>query len=370
MTAYDGFEIDDFASDDYFIRWCLQSDEATDVFWQAWLAAHPEQQAAIAEARQLVLDLHSIEAEEHEANLEKEIWKGIEGRIDNRTDQGWHLVAYWRVVATVALLLSIGLYLWLDYRGDAVAGSALAETEWINLQNNSAMIKRVALSDESVVLLEPFSSLKYPAHFTGEQRAVVLQGEAFFDIARDTMRPFIVYANETVTKVLGTSFRIIAFEGQQTVEVEVATGKVAVYANVAMHREPGEKKQMIVQTDERIVVPLPNKKLEVTPNQRVVFDKDEELMIRMVAEEPQVITDVEQLPQFQFDEAPVAEVFEALELAYGIDLIYDAALLRNCTITTKLRSESLFQKLNIICAALGLTHTEQDAVIYISGTGC
>ena len=60
-----------------------------------------------------------------------------------------------------------------------------------------------------------------------------MKGKAFFDIARDTSQPFVVYANETITKVLGTSFTIKAFEGEKDVEVSVKTGKVAVYANVS-----------------------------------------------------------------------------------------------------------------------------------------
>ncbi|MDF1868382.1 MAG: DUF4974 domain-containing protein, partial [Saprospiraceae bacterium] len=185
-------------------------------------------------------------------------------------------------------------------------------------------------------------------------------------IARDTTKPFLVYANETVTKVLGTSFRITAFEGEKTVEVEVKSGKVAVYANV----DSENKKIMIVETDEKMLIPLPNKKLEVTPNQKVVFDKKEDEMIKTVAKLPQIITKLETLPQFEFEEESVVKVFNALELAYGIDLEYDEENLKNCPITTKLKDEPLFQKLSIICAALSLEFSEKDAVISIKGEGC
>lgn len=80
------------------------------------------------------------------------------------------------------------------------------------------------LADGSKVWLNHSSSLSYPETFEGEQRVVYLEGEAFFDIAPNKDKPFIIYANGTETKVVGTSFGIKALPGGADVVVTVMSG--------------------------------------------------------------------------------------------------------------------------------------------------
>lgn len=370
MKNYEDFELEDFASDDRFIDWCLRPNNKSNSFWANWLTSHPEQQTTINAAKELVLDLHSITAEEQEVAFEDEIWAEINRQTKTQPKSAKIRTLYWTSAVAASIFLIIATYFFWQAENSDNNLQASVPLEWIDLANHSGMQKEVHLPDNSRITLEPFSTLKYPTAFDDDQRTVFLQGEAFFDIARDTTKPFLIFANETVTKVLGTSFRIKAFAGEKTVEVEVKTGKVAVYANVASDRDGGKKKQMIVEADQKILVPQPNKKLEVTPNQKVVFDHQAESLTKTIAALPRIITRPEQLPQFRFQEESIVRVFEMLELAYGIELEYNAEQLEACTITTKLRDEPLLQKLSIICAALNLEFTEKNAIIYITGSGC
>jgi transmembrane sensor len=373
MKKYEDFGVEDFVCDDKFIYWCLTPDEESIRFWQGWIKNHPYKYSIIQSAKQIVLDLHSIEKKEQEENFEKTIWEQIEKNIEQPKVKKYTLNPFWRNTAAVAVVLLIAFF--TAYRNLTplnVEQEAAIVTQWVNEYNPSANVKSIILADGSKVFLEPFSSLKYPTTFTRKQREVFLQGEAFFDIAKDTTKPFVIYANETITKVLGTSFTIKAFEGEKTVEVEVKTGTVAVYAKVA----PASKqtivteKKLLIETDERIILPLPNKKLVVTPNQKVIFDHAKEEMIKTVIKAPKIIKRLDELPQFHFKNHSIVEVFEILELAYGIDLEFDKEKFKNCTITTSLGNETLFEKLNIICLALNLKITEQEAVIFIKGDGC
>lgn len=84
------------------------------------------------------------------------------------------------------------------------------------------------LGDGSVVRVNSGSSIKYPANFGGEQRQVeVIYGEAYFSVARDTLRPFVVETALGQTRVLGTKFNVQAF-GSGHCDVTLVEGSVAV----------------------------------------------------------------------------------------------------------------------------------------------
>lgn len=86
---------------------------------------------------------------------------------------------------------------------------------------------KVKLADGSVVTIGRKGRLKYPAGFEGEARNVYLEGEAFFEVAKDANKPFTVFTGDVRTEVLGTSFKVSAQPGS-AVEVAVVTGKVRV----------------------------------------------------------------------------------------------------------------------------------------------
>ena len=83
------------------------------------------------------------------------------------------------------------------------------------------------LSDGTKVWLNAETELTYPATFTGQQRQVLLKGEAYFEVAHDATRPFHVMANDMDIQVLGTSFNISAYPDskRQTTLVE---GQVSI----------------------------------------------------------------------------------------------------------------------------------------------
>jgi transmembrane sensor len=86
----------------------------------------------------------------------------------------------------------------------------------------------VMLPDGSMVYLNRNSTLTYPKHFNNSNRKVSLEGEAFFDIARDESHPFILDAGQATVRVLGTSFNVITDNGNDEVEVFVSSGSVMV----------------------------------------------------------------------------------------------------------------------------------------------
>lgn len=86
---------------------------------------------------------------------------------------------------------------------------------------------RVVLSDGSVVWLNSDSHLEYPVNFTEEERRVKICGEAYFEVARDEMKPFIVEATLQSISVLGTKFNVTAYPSE-SIQTTLVSGSVKV----------------------------------------------------------------------------------------------------------------------------------------------
>ena len=123
------------------------------------------------------------------------------------------------VAASVLIAAGISTKILMDY-GYIGKGKLIAYTTGDSL-------REIILSDSTVIWMNAHSRLEAPAKFHGRKRKVYLKGEAFFKVKRNPERPFQITAKNTLTRVLGTSFDIRAFDGDETTTVFVATGKVA-----------------------------------------------------------------------------------------------------------------------------------------------
>ncbi|RIV30432.1 DUF4974 domain-containing protein [Flagellimonas lutimaris] len=102
------------------------------------------------------------------------------------------------------------------------------------VQNNTIRVPygknlSVTLQDGSVVMLNSGSSMTYPSSFAGmDTREVQLKGEAFFEVAKNPKKPFIVRTETMYTQVFGTVFNVSAYEEDDTTEVVLVEGSVGV----------------------------------------------------------------------------------------------------------------------------------------------
>lgn len=104
-----------------------------------------------------------------------------------------------------------------------------------NLQNvyNQIDVPRggefdIELQDGTRVWLNSESTLRYPVHFSGADRTVILDGEAYFEVQTDKTRPFIVISGRQTLQVLGTKFNISAYSGISNIYTTLVEGKVQV----------------------------------------------------------------------------------------------------------------------------------------------
>ena len=104
----------------------------------------------------------------------------------------------------------------------------------VEMNYNTIVVPRggeyeLRLADGTKVWLNSDSELRFPVRFTGENRQVVLKGEAFFMVAKDSLRPFIVDACDRMkVEVLGTEFNVQAYPGDNELKATLNRGKVRI----------------------------------------------------------------------------------------------------------------------------------------------
>lgn len=355
-------QIQDFLNDDSFVQWVLFSKNDTE--WQQFLLANPSKHTLANEARQLILEINIIEGKKTEELNQNHVWAKLMTSIVEEENTEKPVLKLWqqpvfRWAAGLILMIGATWFFWNNKSNGKVTYQALVasiEDKQILVErvNNSEIPLKVKLEDGSVITLEKGSKLSYPSHFDNYKRTVILSGDAFFEIAKNPNKPFYVFANEVVTKVLGTSFRIQAFENGKSVIVKVKTGKVSVYNQHEININDPETEALIL-----------------LPNQQAIFNRPNEDLSKHLVEIPMPITDKtnENLPT-EFDDVAISKILEVMEKRYGVKIIFNGEVLSNCFITTKLRNESIYDQLDLICKIIGGTYKEVDAQIVIESKGC
>ena len=366
---YLDFSAEDFTQDEYFVRWVLTPNADTEAFWQTWLSTYPFRRDEVELARHILLALHQLPQMQLPANEKEALKQRIFAEI--ATEAGpptlvamarRQTVWYWAAAAILILSLLGGWQLWQQSHTGAAAYRTLVaaaqQAEPLReVANGSRTTRLVNLPDGSSVLLRPHSQLAFPARFSGATRVVYLQGEAFFEVAKNPERPFFVNTAHLVTKVLGTSFEVQAQADAPGVVVTVRTGRVSVY--------PRESQEAQVQTY--------NRKLEgfvLVPNQQATYRLTDKKLFRSLVPQPILQPGTHQNVAFEYVETPIRQVFAQLEKAYNVDIVYDEATLGNCPITASLNDEPLFEKLNLVCKAVRLKYEVLDTQIVVTGPGC
>jgi ferric-dicitrate binding protein FerR (iron transport regulator) len=275
--------------------------------------------------------------EEFRVVIEAKIWARLQNQLKNSKPPRSF---YWRGVAAAVvavLLVGVGLLSFkTTRRGILAIGDETATAEpYTTVANTEATSKLVLLDDGTRITLQPHSEIRYRTEFK-TNREVFLRGEAFFDVKRDEQHPFRVYSSDVVTRVLGTSFTIKAYDQCRKVTVAVRTGRVSVYK-----KEDDVASNAIREKDELILV----------PNQQAEFDLESKLLSKKLVEKPIVVLSKPTLLEMEYDGAPVVKILKVLEENYGVDIQFNEAVLAHCALTTSLHDEGLFERINIICEA-------------------
>ena len=361
-------EIEDFLSDESFQSWVLSKIDNDG--WEEWTLESRQRAKLVEDARLLLLAMKVPENNLSSSDIHRALhntWIKVRDKENQKTLENLKVKFFRRQflsgVAATLFFAFMGVWFYNSYfktESTVVTYKELIEENnegLVEQTNNSDKPQIITLSDGSSVLLQPNSKLSYPKIFTGNERKVYLSGEGFFEISKNPHKPFFVYANEIVTKVVGTSFRVKAYSDQPDVEILVRTGKVKVKSN-----------DMVSKSDNEEIVLLPNQALRFLRSD-LKFNKITN--ITQDAALTQSVGNIEQL-SFEFNDIPVSQIFETIEQAYLVNIDYPKNKLTDCHLTTSLSDQPLTEKLKIVCKSIGNnTSFEMNGnQIIITSDGC
>lgn len=237
----------------------------------------------------------------------------------------------WAYGAAAAIALLLGAF-WFFQQNDEVSSLQLAARE------NTL---RDTLSDGSVVAINQFSSLS--ATFTQQSRQVNMTGEAFFEVAPDAAKPFVVAVQQVQVTVVGTQFNIDNLSDPNWVIVSVLEGKVRVQSG-------GQTEFLTAGQQARIDC----KSGQFIKNQTAPSGNESAWANR----------------QFKFDDVPLSEVIPQLEKAYGVKITLANQGLESCRLYAPFNNEPLGRVLSVIAETFSLDVQQKDGGYFLDGPGC
>lgn len=238
--------------------------------------------------------------------------------------------SFWMRAAAVFLLAVAGVYWWQSGNTPApvrivAAGSVLTDT----------------LTDGSVVTLERQSGLTLARQFNRRERRLRLDGEAFFDVAPDTTRPFVVEVQELEVRVVGTEFTADNTTDPGKVIVTVSEGKVLVASKTH---------SVLLQAGEQAVFDRRKGSLQRTgrkPDQGVFGNR---LLL--------------------YNATPLSKVVQDINTRYGAKVKLNNKVLENCRLNARYNNLPLERLLELIAESFSLTVKKEGDTYVLDGEGC
>lgn len=223
------YSVHDYLTDPTFRQWVEDPSQELDSYWQEWMRRHAGCESKIREARELLValkfDVHQI------SDIEKRtIWQSIDAKVDaSRPGTSKHRIFDLSFfLKTAAVLAVVVASIFVVDRLTGINNKELAQPVELVKSANAGEKLTVKLQDGSMVRLNSVSRIAYPEQFKTHERRIQLEGEAFFDVSKDTARAFIVDAGIISVKAVGTSFSISNYPGSDSICVSLTQGKVLV----------------------------------------------------------------------------------------------------------------------------------------------
>lgn len=310
-----------------------------------WINAHPDHKTLFEQVKNLWITADQeaeveVDVENNWNRFKSSIASEGEIPVDPQHEEPAKKVKpiYQTLLFRVAAVLVLGFLLNFFFR------QVIHDDQMMMLQTAGKETKELYLPDSSRVFLNENSKISYASTFDLENRVVNLEGEAFFEVRKAEGHRFIVYAKNSKTEVLGTSFAVTAYPQQAEVEVKVVTGKVAFSLqdeSNTIFLEPGSKGILAGETSD-----IEKKEIE-DPN--FLSWKTQEL---------------------KFDNTSFALVVHALESHFGDSIQVQSPEVFKCNYSGTFKNPEIESVLEVLSVTMNLEFEKVQGKYIISGPGC
>ncbi|RWY53828.1 FecR family protein [Mucilaginibacter gilvus] len=344
---YNNYNVEDFLTDESFINYCYDLNEADKAHWEDVILTQPLLKKKIADARELCL-LLAIRVTK--ADKQKELEK-LKAAIALEKLESVPIVKVRRlwiprlaIAATIlALVIAYGVYKFSAPVSGAMLYSRVNNSTYhMVAQTETSSRKIVVLPDGTVATLNGSSSLQMANDYGRSDRHVVLVGEAFFEVKKDKTRPFVVLTNKTATTALGTSFKVSSYVNAKTASVMLATGKVKVEAT---------------QPQSGIITQF------LTPGQQVVLAKGANTFKKSGFDQNEIKNWLG--IKMVFTNASFSQIADKINYTYGVRLVADGKAANKIMFTGRFDNKSLTEVLDAIGFVNNFSYVQKGDTVKI-----
>lgn len=248
----------------------------------------------------------------------------------------------YRTAAVIAIFLisAVGIYYVVETQNTTEA--VATQEKIIKKSTERGQKLTIHLNDGSKVILNAASQIIYAERFPDSVRTVEVEGEAYFEVAKDPTRPFIVKTGNVRTQALGTAFNVFYRKEINKNNISLVNGKVKVFFG-----NDKDNKAVILNPGERANLNYPNKTLE-----KDKFDQE-------------LITSWKD-GIIYFKDSGFSEVINTLENWYGVDISWNGKPKDDWKFSAKFEDESLKNILDALKYAQDLDYTLHDENVTIN----
>jgi ferric-dicitrate binding protein FerR (iron transport regulator) len=272
--------------------------------------------------------------------------------FDHRPERLPLIKKYSRLITGVAamLILIAGISFFMTRPSFGIHDRIVSKAEHFEIQNKTEVVVQKTLPDGSIVWLKPGATLIYERHDEKSKREVAFAGEAFFEVAKDPLHPFIITAAEMKIRVVGTSFNVIALPNSRTFKVTVVTGKVQVTAD----NKKGQRKTILL-----------------LPKQQASFNLGSHTLVQTEINSVQLKKQLWKPFSLSFSDATMETVSEELEKAFQIKIHFSNPAIANCHLKVDFNNQQLNEVLTLLEKLLDVEcEMVDEGTLRIVGEGC
>ncbi|MFV0590465.1 MAG: FecR family protein [Draconibacterium sp.] len=388
---YTGFSVDDLLHDRDFV---LEVNKQNKASWNTLLDKHPQERESMIQAKKII-EVFEVTESPLDTTKKARLWGELKQFSDaNKTPR---IIPWYRIVAAavIALLILAGGWYWNNYRqtnwyfesnnttgkpevqkstlvlpnGNKVALNEAKSTLTV-LENKQAILinrdsivpvekpilkttqkeelnkvivpygeeSNLLLADGTKVWLNAGSSFAFPMQFSGKTRKVFLEGEAYFEVSKNTEKPFIVSTHNINVKVYGTKFNVSAYRNDGYTEAVLLEGKISLTENRSLF----------------------GKETYMAPGQKALYNEENNNIVLEKTEKPELYTSWRE-GWYEFSNVDLTYVTHKLERYYNVEFEYNSEVIQSSyKLSGKLELKESLDKVLSILAKVTNTNYQID----------